>query len=51
MIDQLLKENTLIDQLHTYLKDFNGLLITEDLFNFLDNKENQLKVEIHEQRV
>lgn len=51
MIDQKLKENILIDQLHMYRKAFNGLLIIEDQYNFLDNQENQLKVRDHEQKV
>ena len=49
-IDQLLKENTLTDQLNIWLKDSNGHLITEDRYNCQDNKENQFKVDNREQK-
>ena len=49
-IGQKLKENTLTDQSNIWLKDSNGHLTTEDLYNCQANKENQLKVDNHEQK-
>ena len=52
LIDLKLRENILIDQFYTLHKDFNGLHIIEDLYNFSVSKDNQLIVkEEHELKV